>query len=228
MKKLIIILGYVFFSVTCFSQETETRTIGSFDGIRVSTGIDVYLTKGEEESLRLETKGIDLEEVVTEVSGKTLKIYLEGNRYRSGGRSVEVFITYRQLEELSASSAANIYSREVIESPELDITASSAGNIEVKIKSESVEVSASSSGDIQLEGVTNRLKASASSAGDINAYDLESKIADVRASSAGSIRIFVIEELEARASSAGSIRYKGSPKRSNTDSSSGGSVKKIF
>ena len=72
----------------------------------------------------------------------------------------------------------------------------------------------------------NRLNIDASSAGQIDAYDLEAQKVTAEASSAGSLKINVINELVARASSGGNIRYHGNPDKFITDSSSGGSVKK--
>ena len=77
-----------------------------------------------------------------------------------------------------------------------------------------------------LEGKVKSLEIEASSAGDIDAYRLESEKVYARTSSAGSAKVNVTKELEAHASSGGSIRYRGNPVKTNTDSSSGGSVKK--
>ena len=98
--------------------------------------------------------------------------------------------------------------------------------MEVNLESESVSVSASSAGKTVLEGKTQSLEIEASSAGDIDAYNLESENVNASVSSAGSAKISVSKELEAHASSGGSIRYRGNPLKTNTDSSSGGSVKK--
>ena len=77
-----------------------------------------------------------------------------------------------------------------------------------------------------LEGSANTLELEVSSAGEIDAYELACENVRAEASSAGSAKISVSKELNARASSGGSIRYRGTPTRTNTDSSSGGSVKK--
>jgi len=143
-----------------------------------------------------------------------------------GRKSVKVYVTYTRLEKLSASSASNLFSTDLIKSGNLEISVSSAGSVEVKLESESVIVNASSAGKTVLEGNTKSLEIEASSAGDIDAYNLESEIVNVSVSSAGSAKINVSKELQAHASSGGSIRYRGNPLKTNTDSSSGGSVKK--
>jgi len=77
-----------------------------------------------------------------------------------------------------------------------------------------------------LEGKTSVLAAEASSAGDIDAYRLESESVRARANSAGSVKVTATKSLDARASSGGDVRYRGNPMKTNTDSSSGGTVKK--
>ena len=223
--KYIIILLALSLTFVAFGQDKETRDVRSFSAVRVSEGIHVYLKKGTKESVTVESDDIDLDRVITEVDGSTLKVHLQG--YNNRGYDIDVHVTFVELDEISASSAANIYSESTIVADDLELSSSSAADIEIDIDAGDVEISVSSSGDIEVSGTADYLDASASSAGDINGYDLSVKEARIRASSAGSIKISVTEDIDARASSAGSVRYRGNPKKSNTDSSSGGSVKKV-
>ena len=47
---------------TARGQESETRNIGSFSGVKVTEGIDVYLKRGDKESVRVEVTGTKLGE----------------------------------------------------------------------------------------------------------------------------------------------------------------------
>ena len=58
-----------------------------------------------------------------------------------------------------------------------------------------VNASASSAGEIELQGKTRSLDIDASSAGQIDAYDLEAQKVTAEASSAGSLKINVVNEL---------------------------------
>ena len=206
------------------AQQAETRELGRFTGVKAAEGVDVFLTKGDKERARLEVTGTDPSNVVTEISGSYLKVHMKDGRYRSV--DAKVYVTYVTLDKLSASSAGSIFSDGTIDARSLEISASSAGSIEVSVNTNSADVSSSSAGDIELKGKARSINVDASSAGEIDAYDLEVEQVDAAASSGGSVKINVIESLDARASSGGSIRYRGNPDRSNTNSSSGGSVKK--
>ncbi|SHG63834.1 Putative auto-transporter adhesin, head GIN domain [Chryseolinea serpens] len=217
---IILLVG----STTLIQAQSQTRALGSFSGVKVAEGVDVYLTKGDKESARVETDGIKPDNVITEVSGSYLKVHMRDGSHNKG--TVKVYVTYVKIDKLSASSAGSIYSEGAIQASTLEISTSSAGNVEVTVNAESIDISASSAGEAEIKGKTKSLNADASSAGEIDAYDLEAENVTAGASSAGSIRINVSDALTAKASSGGSIRYRGNPNKSITDSSSGGSVKK--
>jgi len=224
MKLLLSVIALSLILLTGYSQESQVRSVGSFTGVKVGEAIDVYLKKGDKESVRVEVTGTSASNVLTEVSGSYLKIQMKDGRYRN--RSVKVYVTYVSLEKIRASSAANVFSEGTIKATTMEISASSAATIEISIEAGFASVDASSAGDIVLEGKAKALEIDVSSAGEVDAYALESESVRANASSAGSAKISASKELNAQASSGGSIRYRGSPAKTNTNSSSGGSVKK--
>jgi Putative auto-transporter adhesin, head GIN domain len=227
MKNLLLITSILVITtwVTAQGQESETRNIGSFSGVKVTEGIDVYLKRGDKESVRVEVTGTKLENVITEISGSYLRVHMRDGNYK-GNVQAKVYVTYVKVDKLSASSAGSIFSEGTIEANDMEVSVSSAGSIEIALKASSVDASASSAGEIELQGKTKALNIDAASAGQIDAYDLQAEKVDAEAASAGSIKITVTNELNARASSGGNIRYHGNPDKFITDSSSGGSVKK--
>ena len=225
MRNLLLLVSCLFLATYGFAQESETRSVGKFSGVKVMEGIDVRLIKGEKESVRVEVDGLPLNSIITEVSGSYLEIHRSSNSSRYRG-SAKVYVTYVKVENLSASSAGAIYSENTITADNMDISASSAGSIEITIEARNADVSASSAGEVELQGKADRINFSAKSAGQIDAYDLSARRVNADASSAGSIKLAVEDDLVAHASSGGSIRYHGNPTKSNTNSSSGGSVKK--
>ncbi len=224
MKAIVFILMVFGSAAMAVAQESETRTVDAFRGVRVGEAIDVYLKKGTKESVKVEVSGTKLSNVITEVSGTYLKIHMREGNYRN--RNVKVYVTYVNLEKVSASSASNVFSEGPIKANSFDIDISSAASVEVSLDVDNLTVDASSAGDAVLEGKANSFRVEANSAGDIDAYGLEGGIVRANANSGGSIKVTVSKELDARANSGGSIRYRGNPTKTNTDSSSGGSVKK--
>jgi Putative auto-transporter adhesin, head GIN domain len=225
MRKSVVLGFFLLIGVSGNAQESETRLVSSFSGVRASEAVDVYLKKGEKESAKVETTGLSPSDVVTEVTGSYLKIHLRSGNYRIK-KTVKVYVTYVTLDRISASSASNIFSEGVIKSGKMEISASSAASVEVTLDAESVSVDASSAGDVVVEGKTKSVTVEASSAGDVDAYRLDAEDVQVSASSAGSIKVSVTKSLQADASSGGTVRYRGNPMKTVTNSHSGGSVKK--
>jgi hypothetical protein len=224
MIRLIIAVLLIASSLPGYGQQSEVRELSSFNGIKAAEAVDVYLKKGDRESVRVEATGTSLSNVITEVAGSYLRIHMREGNYRN--RNVKAYVTYVSLEKISCSSAANVFSEGTIKAITMDISVSSAGTIELSLDAGEVRADASSAGDIVLEGKAKSLEVGASSAGDVDAYRLESEVVDARASSAGSAKVNATKELTARASSGGDVRYRGNPMKTNTNSSSGGTVKK--
>jgi hypothetical protein len=225
MKNLLTLILLIALNLDGAAQETQTRNVGSFSGIKVAEGIDAYLKKGEKESVRVEVTGTSADNIITEVSGSYLKIHRRSGNLR-GRIEAKVYVTYVKIEKLSASSAGSIFSEDIITANAMDINCSSAGNIDVKINTADVQLNVSSAGQVELQGKAKSLKADASSAGQLDSYDLEVQSVVVETSSGASAKVSVTTNLVANASSGGSVRYRGNPGKSVTNSSSGGSVKK--
>lgn len=203
---------------------TKERNVESFTGIKVSSGIDVYLKQGNKEAISVEADENLQEYILTEVSGDILNVYTDVN-IRDAERK-RVYVTIKEVDYIKTSSAGDVFGETPIKSDRIDLSASSAGDIKLEIYAKEIEINVSSSGDITLSGETDLLKVDLSSAGDLNAFNLIAKEADISVSSAGDADINVSEKLTARASSAGDINYKGNPKNVDAHSSSAGSIHK--
>lgn len=223
MKKTILTLSGLFLALTIFAQSRDTRNLNSFSELSVSEAIEVELVKGNTEKAEIEVRGTDAENVLTEVSGNRLKIHMASGNWKNVDAYVK--LTYRNLEEIHVSSAARVSTESAISSDRMEINISSAGRADLIFNVGQMEVDVSSAGNFDAEGNTNEIEVDVSSAGSMSAYELECRRADLAASSAGTIKISVSDEIDARASSGGSIRYNGNPAKERVSSSSGGSVK---
>lgn len=203
---------------------TKERKTESFTGIRVSSGIDVYLKQGNNESMSVEADENLHEYIVTEVRGGVLNVYTDAN-IREAKRK-RVYVTMKEVNSVKTTSAGDVVGQTPVKTERLELSASSAGDIKLEVYAREIDLNISSSGDITLTGEAEKLNGDLSSAGDLNAYELSVKEADISASSAGNADINVSERIRARASSAGDINYSGNPKFVDAHSSSAGSIRK--
>ena len=225
MKSIHTLLFVIFLALPAvvFAQKSEERQLGSFSEVKVGEAIDLYLIQGSSEKVRVEIESGDLDDVETRVSGGTLKIGMRPGNYR---HTVKVYVTYRKLDAITATSASNVYTEGKLRSERLYISISSAASAEMEIEAEMLNINVSSSGDLEIKGTAKNASMEISSAGDVDAYDLIVDQLSVHASSAGDAKVNVKSSIQAHASSGGSVRYRGNPTQSQTTSSSGGSVRK--
>lgn len=210
-------------SSVAFAQNGTTRKLDKFTSISVSEGIEVNLIKGSSYQAKITANNIDMEDILTEVSGGNLKVHLDGNNHNNVNVSIDV--TFVSLVSVKASSAADVNSNSVIEADEFKIKASSAADVNLKLKVKSLDVEASSAADVEVSGFANSQTVDISSASDYKAFDLKSKTGNISASSAADAKVNVSENLDASASSGGSVKYKGNPEKLREHSSSGGDVR---
>lgn len=231
--RLFTVLALLSFSAITLAQRWEMvrgnhhvvskdRDIESFTGLRVSSGIDVYLTQGNKTSVTVEADENLHEYIKTEVRNGILNVYSEAN-IRDAERK-RAYVTMNEINSIRTSSAGDVIGETPIKAGKLELSASSAGDIKLDVTADEIHLDISSSGDITLNGNAGSLEADLSSAGDLNAYELQVKEADISVSSAGDADIHVTDKITARASSAGDINYRGNPKYVDAHSSSAGGI----
>ncbi|MEN8118431.1 MAG: head GIN domain-containing protein [Bacteroidota bacterium] len=210
------------------SDKKEIRKLKDFNSIKVSTGIDLYLTMGETEEVKIVADDDIIDDLKTEVKNGTLHIYMKQNNWFNwtGNKTRKAYVTVKELEEIVASSGSDVKSENTLEGESLDVRTSSGSDVDIEVFYKNFSIDASSGSDAEISGKVKFLTAEASSGSDIDAHKLESKICKVRASSGSDITVTVTDELYAKASSGADIRYYGNPQTRDTDESSGGDIRR--
>ena len=210
------------------SQETQTRNAENFDGIKVSTGIDLYLSMGNSEEVKIVADEDIIDDIKTEVKDGTLHIYTKKNNWFNWGNNKprKAYVTVTELTRLYASSGSDVVSENTLEGDRLEVKTSSGSDVKIDVIIKNLSVDASSGSDAKLSGKSKTFEAEASSGSDIKAQNLEAKIGKLRASSGSDISVTITDELYAKASSGADIRYYGNPQIRDTDESSGGDVRR--
>ncbi len=227
----IFILGLLSMALgtSTFAQSSIPMQVSPFNAIKASAGVDVYLSMGTSESVRVEGSERDLKDLVVETKGETLHIYYKSRSdwsifQGSMRRSAKVYVQAVELQEVSASSGADIRSENTIRGEVLAVSASSGADIRLDIQVGDLSLESSSGSDIYLSGRALSVNAVASSGSDIKADKLSATVAMLTVSSGADIRMEVLQELKARASSGGDIKVSGNPGERDVEKSSGGSV----
>ncbi len=201
----------------------EIRDVDGFTGVHVSTGIDVYLSEGEDFEVIVEADENLQEVILTELRGHLLVVKTDRVNIRRA-RSKKVHVTLPELTELKISSAGDCEGQTPFTCKDLKLGISSAGDLTLEVDADRIWLDISSSGDARIAGSARELDVNLSSAGDLNAFDLVAEKATVDVSSAGDARVTATEEISMNASSAGNIFYRGDAKVVHSRSSSAGDI----
>lgn len=202
---------------------TEQRTLTeSFHTIKVSTGIDLFLTQSESPNLSVQSDENIQELIITEVENGTLKIYLDKNTHHVSAKKVMVHL--KEIESINSSSGSYVYSTNTLKVPSLDLKSSSGSEMKLSVDTEKIASRSSSGAVMKLEGHTKDFVGNSSSGSQINASKLIADFCEVDASSGANLSVNCLESFNANASSGGHIKNHEFSIKTVVNSSSGGYI----
>lgn len=205
--------------------ETIERQISDdFSEIRVSRGLDVYLTQSDEVTVEVQADENLHDIIITEVENGILRIYADENIAYSDSK--KVMVSFKDIQKISATSGSDVYSTNTITTDALELSTTSGSDMELDVEADVIDCKSTSGSDLRLSGQVNKLYASATSGSDIKAGDLRTNICEARATSGADITVNTTKELMAKASSGGDIKYYGDPEKVKKSDGVSGSIRK--
>lgn len=238
MKKLFLSLACLL-SLGAFAQDSKTiadpnatvRTLsGSFTAISVSSGVDLYITQGNEESLAVSASDEKyMSRFKTEIENGTLKIYFDnkGITWTShDNRKLKAYVSFKTLEKLQGSAGASVTVKGSMTADNLDMKFTSGAEFDGQVNAKQIVVDQNSGSEVNIAGKADKLNIEVSSGASFKGYDMTVDFCDAEASSGGDVKITINKELSAKANSGGGIRYKGAGLIRDININSGGIVKK--
>lgn len=211
-----------FFLLTTFisnAQQTivndanaEQRSLtGSFNAIKVSGGIDLYLSQSAEEALAVSaTEQEYRDNIKTVIENGTLNIYYDSKKgWTKGDKKLKAYISFKNLERLEASGASDVRVAGSIAVPSLSVDMSGASDFKGAVNVTTLTMQLSGASDAKIEGTAANVTIETSGASDVKGYDLVTENCTAKATGASDINITVNKELNVHASGASDIFYKG-------------------
>lgn len=200
----------------------QKRNLDNFNQIKVSRGMNVYISEGNETTVLVKADENLLEVIETEINGNVLKVTCSANIRKA--KVKKVFITVPNLKAIEAFAGSNIYSETVLNFDELEVSASAGSNVTLEINSDNTNASASAGSNLKLKGKTNSFIAKASSGSNIKANDLRTTNSEAKVNSGANIWVLVKNNFKGNANSGGNVFYYGNPSSTDINRSSGGNV----
>ena len=219
MKTKILFLSLFIFGAFISNPlfaENETRNVSTFSEVALRIPAKLFIKQGNVQSVKIIAKSSTLEEIITEVKGRTLNIKFPNksifwNNFKPG--KIEIYITVPEIDGLSVSGSGDILAKEV-KSRILDLAVSGSGDIVIDdLKTKRVAAAVSGSGDITIKnsGVADELTVTISGSGNVNAVGFEASDVSIRISGSGNCSVTSNGNIKGRVSGSGDVNYKGNP-----------------
>lgn len=227
----------------------ESRSVGEFSGVQVSTGVIVNFKQENPSSVKVIADADKLQYIVTKVDNGVLKVYIDNKGQRNlKFKNISVNVSSPRIDNIKTSSGAvfniinninenrvsvDLSSGSVVNgnfniSDNAKVEVSSGAVINSTINSKQVSIKASSGAVANLNGNVNTGSIDVSSGAVCNAGKFQFNELEAEATSGAAVTSHVVNRLKATASSGGTIKYKGEPQiDSNISKTSGGSLKQI-
>lgn len=232
MKYLLIAL--LAFGFTCSQAQTvindknvQLRDVGKFWGIKVSGGIDVYLSQGQDYALAVSASEERFRDAInTEVRDGILVISFNNENILKfdNNKNLRAYISFKELESLEVSGASDIIINDALKSNAIRMKFSGASDIRGKVDIENLVMNISGASTLKLNGHATNLTLEASGASDLKNYELSVDNCIAVISGASDIRLTINKSISAKASGASTLYYKGEPQQRNVESSGASSI----
>jgi hypothetical protein len=236
MKKFLLLLVISFAGLILKAQNeivvdpnaSLRELTGQFDAIKVSNGIDLYLSQSDNIAIAVSAGSESYKEnIKTVVENGTLRIFYEGEKgWNKNDRKLKVYVSFSELKKIDASGACDVIVAGSLTSTDLVLHMSGACDFKGMVKVNTLDINLSGASDAKISGTAKTVNIKSSGASDVKAFDLVSDICNANISGASDVHITVNSELTASASGASDVKYKGNALIKEKHSSGASSITK--
>ncbi len=227
----------------------ESRNVGEFSGIQVSTGVNVVFKQETPTNVKVIADADKLQYIVTKVENGVLKVYVDTKAQKNlKFKNISVNVSSPRLDNIKTSSGSTFTTINSVKENNLSIDASSGSivkgkfniasdtkveatsgsDIKIDINSKNIEFKGSSGSSTSFDGQAGVASFDISSGALCKAENLRSNQVEAESTSGASLSVNAVDKLNARAASGGLIKYKGNPEiTSDISKNSGGALKQI-
>ncbi len=184
---------------------SQTRIVEECSGLTIKNVGNVYLSQADTQSIRIEADDNIINKVITQNDNGVLLTGLEDGSYSN--ITVKIYVSLKNIYSLSIEGAGKI-------------------NAEKEIQCDTLSCVINGAGSIYLMGNANYFDCIVNGAGNVSAKNFIAKKCRVIVNGAGSMTIYVSDELDASVNGVGNITYYGNPDVVQTSISGSGHITK--
>ena len=204
---------------------SETRDLGSFDGISLSGGFKVLVRQSSTAKVELKADINLLALIETKVvdgsKGRTLEISPKRGYNLATTVTPVITLDMAQLRAMSIAGSGDVRV-EAMKTPSVEASIAGSGNIHfTDLESDRLGLRVAGSGDITAIGRTDKLDVSVAGSGDVKLRGLVAQDVKVSIAGSGDAQVQAIKTLKVSVSGSGDVGYIGSPEISMSVAGSG-------
>ena len=209
----------------------EVRTVsGSYSSIKVSGGIDLYLSQADNEAVAVSASEEKfIKRLKTTVDNGVLKIFMEEEGFlhiNTKDRKLKAYVSFKDINKIDASGACDIHVSGTIAVNTLHLICAGASGFKGDVKVNDLEMDLTGASDITISGTARNVDIQSAGASDVKGIDLTTDMCTAKAAGSSDIEITVNKELNARATGASSITYRGNGGIKDMHSSGAASIRR--
>jgi hypothetical protein len=221
-RNILLYTSLTFLFATLPAQESVIRNLNPFSNLEVSDRVIVRLVQDIKESANIKVQGINASSVKTDVMGNTLTISVYGEPFTK--KKVIVTLNYVKINTITVNGGADVSTVSLFKADSLTVDLKSGGMLYLDADIGYLTGKVIEGAILNAEGYAIEQNIVVATSGTLSAFNLESEIIKVKASSGGKAKINVEKVLDAEAISKGFVSYKGNPSKINRIVNSGGTI----
>ncbi|HVW13044.1 MAG TPA: head GIN domain-containing protein [Mucilaginibacter sp.] len=223
------------------SLVTINPGVSDFTELKVGGPVDIVITQGQAESLKLTLPAEVRDRIVAEVSGHTLYIHNKHDNWSQGEKSwysdkgywhrtharIIAYLTVKNLNAITLAGSGTMKFDNGLNADHMKLTVRGSGSMRGKVTTKNLLSKISGSGSINISGNADRSMVNVAGSGNFTAPELVTSNSNIKVSGSGDAKVNAQEQLSAAVTGSGEVSYTGSATKIITNKSGSGSIRKF-
>ncbi len=194
------------------NRVTDERELDNVTRLNVSGIFNLYLSQGDQPSIRIEGSEDKIKKLKVIQNGETLELKFDEIKNSFFGDSrPDVYLTLSDLKLMEFDGVGNIKSEGPFKVGEIRLEGNGVGNISLQFEAQKIDAEFNLMGNMTLKGSADVIKLSNEGIGNIEASGLISQTMTLNSSGIGKVAVHCTGDLSITVNGIGAVSYTGNP-----------------
>ncbi len=225
MKKVRILLVFLFALALNAQEEKITQELQAFTTVKGFDGLSINLIKSDENKAVI--TGANTKKVAIVNNAGVLKLRMEIDKIFSGYRTFVNLYYTEELKVLDVNEDAKIASEEPFVQGVLELKAQEGGELAVNCQTEQLLIKAITGGEIEAKGFSDNQDVIINTGGVYNGKAFKTKFTTITVNAGGNAEIYATDYVKANVKAGGEVLIYGDPAKMDEKTVFGGKIKRV-